>query len=432
MYVDDLEFDELRKVEHDFSTPRVNSSYWSEAKELLYKHLCDNMNGTQFMKCYRGGFEPFSYIRNFLPWYADTPVYFRPGDLHLPRAQLRYQLSKLYLVGEELVTRNGKIAKRIRKWVHERFDYDLPTNIVATLGELAHRMSIKPGEYYFDVTRDFGWRDGDFGDSGSCFWGSNSGAKELIHDANGFALRIFSEPDTLNNRVWYNGKVTGVARCWAVPLGQWQVVLFNCYSDDKNIRIEDMANLLATYLGEHEVQHVSLYNYDDTSGLLYINGGSGIVVAPNGSDIDDPIDLELGDDLNAYCYRCEDRYNVEDLYYSEYLDEYLCPECYDQEHMRCTNCNNVFHEDQGMRSDDGDFYCERCYNENFFRCESCYHETPIDDMHENQHGEWLCGNCHDAETYGRCHGCSRAFHGEHVGQYCRVCQARAGQRRLGI
>ena len=67
-----------------------------------------------------------------------------------------------------------------------------------------------------DVTQNFGWTRGMFGDAGSCWWGRHNASRSLLYHAGGFAVRLWNSEH-------------GVGRIWACPTQDGGVVLFNAY-----------------------------------------------------------------------------------------------------------------------------------------------------------------------------------------------------------
>ena len=67
-----------------------------------------------------------------------------------------------------------------------------------------------------DVTQNFGWTRGMFGDRSSCWWNEYNMARSLLYHAGGFAVRLWNSEH-------------GVGRIWACPTQDGGVVLFNAY-----------------------------------------------------------------------------------------------------------------------------------------------------------------------------------------------------------
>ena len=84
--------------------------------------------------------------------------------------------------------------------------------------------------------------------------------------------------------------------------------------------------------------------------------------------------------INIYtCERCgTDITSVDDQYYSAYLNETLCEECYYESHYTCECCGEPHHQDR-MYSTCDDYVCDRCADNSYVYCERECYFIPIDD-----------------------------------------------------
>lgn len=100
----------------------------------------------------------------------------------------------------------------------------------------------------------------------------------------------------------------------------------------------------------------------------------------------------------AYCERCEERCDEEDLHRVD--DQYVCRDCLENAHY-CESCQEYTFDDNGA-SVEGKWFCSECLEANAIYCERCNeyaHEnnaTIIDD-------EPICNDC--AEEANVCAGC---------------------------
>jgi hypothetical protein len=128
----------------------------------------------------------------------------------------------------------------------------------------------------YDFISKIEWDRGDFGDGGSCYWGCNTEARKLINSNHHlYGLRLFRPS---NSGKWYNGTLTGAGRCWIyralinrVPV----LFIFNA----RGPRLMEMASILAKHFNK-SFKVVKLHNRGATSGILYIDGGTGIAIGP--------------------------------------------------------------------------------------------------------------------------------------------------------
>jgi hypothetical protein len=141
--------------------------------------------------------------------------------------------------------------------------------VIAKIGEIAKRNTTSFANLEFDFDQKIDWRSGDFGDSGSCFWGDNSDAKRLIRD-NGFAFRAWRREGS------------GIARCWIAAdfPDENDLVAFNFYGWSKEQMRKALMNWLSQTLEcKVHVADIYLRNNGSKEGLLYMNG-DGVVLSP--------------------------------------------------------------------------------------------------------------------------------------------------------
>lgn len=253
----------------------------------------------------------------------------------------------------------GTLPKRIWKYYYRTFGVKLPDTVVSQIGNIARANTETSAAYEFEFVTKIDWRAGDFGDGGSCYWGSRGAALELLADNGGFAVRFYEE-----------GK--GKGRAWMYQIQDGVYVLWNGYGfqGDSTLTI---ARVVATYLGM-SYRRINLTNWNVDSGTLYINSGRGFLIGA--ADIiegmDDEYDFQWGD--------------------QEYYDT-------------CANCGDGLHEDEGYYAPDDNTYCESCYYELFDTCELCgethdrEHITYVESTREN-----VCHECLDAR-FTMCDNC---------------------------
>src|SRR5574337_778366 len=71
----------------------------------------------------------------------------------------------------------GTLPKRISKWYYDTYHKKMSEKLASTIGNIVRKNTIPNKEYHFDFTKSFTWKDGDFGDAGSCFWGDRAEIK---------------------------------------------------------------------------------------------------------------------------------------------------------------------------------------------------------------------------------------------------------------
>jgi len=65
----------------------------------------------------------------------------------------------------------GTFPKRFARHAKKAYNWKVEPKQMAELGNLARRHTIETQTVVFDITQNFNWRRGDYGDPGSCFWG---------------------------------------------------------------------------------------------------------------------------------------------------------------------------------------------------------------------------------------------------------------------
>lgn len=252
----------------------------------------------------------------------------------------------------------GTFPKRVSNWLFKERNIKTSADVVSQIGNLFSQHSNKHGTFYFDFTRRFRWRAGDFGDGGSCYWGGNGAARNMLEHYNCLAIRFYTS--TTSDR--------GIGRAWIARLvSQSDVVtesrakrpprdevllLFNGYGEYETIRI---ARILATFLGV-SYKAVGIENGGRANGTLWINhykdgihgGGRGFMLgAP------EHIEPVTQVDLNYTRYDGDD--DGDDDHFAHY----------------CFICEEGLTADEAMRGPDGNQYCSNHWGNYFFECEHC-------------------------------------------------------------
>lgn len=269
----------------------------------------------------------------------------------------------------------GTMAKRVRNYYRREHGIRCPDGFIEDVGNIARLHSSYNSTYTFEFVDTFNWRSGDFGDQGSCFWGSNSGAREMLKENGALAIRFYED-----------GK--GIARAWVVELQTSLFVVFNGYGfvqPTLTITRVLAQHLSATY------KRIPLTNNGYDGGTLWINGGIGYLVGS----------VEALETIDAYDF-----------------------EWYDYNTTTCENCGRSITEDAAYYAPDDNPYCEDCY---YRRFDDCYHcgYTYDRDYITYVDGDAVCDAClHD--LYVVCDNCGEYVHQNHAvrrkkGVYCQNC-----------
>lgn len=292
----------------------------------------------------------------------------------------------------------GNFGTRVGKYYYRVHKRNLEDNHKTWINNRAKRGTMMD-ELTFDFTNEFNWRDGEFGDDGSCFWGGRAGAKEMILSANGFAFRVFKSN-------------VGHGRCWIIPRTKRQLtgdikdddkevvawVLFNAYGD---YLIEQYARFLAGWAGLKYKEIQYLKNLYSDSGTLYINRGMGVALADEDvlkvvpDNLDFNIDVIDADESGFTCYGCEEYFEGEP--YNHYDGDPYCEYCWDELFYYCEDCSTYYREhDVTYVESIHDYVCDDCLSNRYYRCNSCLEYFIEGDVVIDKDSETWCNSCAEA------------------------------------
>jgi hypothetical protein len=281
---------------------------------------------------------------------------------------------------------SGKISKQTARVWRKMTDHKLTDPDKMMIGTIARYFS--NGEtIYFDLTNDFTWSDGDYGDHGSCFWTDGGEYRGAIFDADGAAIRSYSDQ---------YGR--GIGRAWIMPTMTRQVsasgdfddlgetreyVIFNNYgSPDVQVFAE---TLRQTLCAKYAVPICA--DYSDT----YMNGGTHYLITDRSAHylytrLYSPDALSYSssaypsvnlrsdyycDRETRYCQSCQSRVNLSDVYTDDYGDcEIYCFSCWSEYYTQCENCEQTIRRDYAQYHDGSD-YCDYCYDQVCQVCDIC-------------------------------------------------------------
>ena len=117
----------------------------------------------------------------------------------------------------------------------------------------ALRDRIGYSQVVMDVTKNFAWSRGSFGDPSSCYWTSEVNSRNMLASIGAYAIRFWSGNDAYRE---------GVGRCWAVKVNGNAVAIFNAYG---RFQLHEIAAIL-----EHATGHKCVrmpFSYSN----IYIN-----------------------------------------------------------------------------------------------------------------------------------------------------------------
>lgn len=271
----------------------------------------------------------------------------------------------------------GTLPKRLQNWVYKKIGIKLPPPVISEIGNLAAQNTVGSATYHFDFNRTLDWKNGQFGDSKSCFWTQKTHMLPLLRGLGAFAVRLYDGPGK---------KAAGLGRAFILP---WSSALphgvagpgdeiealfvFNGYGLFKKayqnvvysgevkqygeMQTLDYAKLIATHLGlNYERVRVSVNgNFQDP---LYVNneGRSSVLVGP--TDVIRKYKPKREDDENEYYFM---DWTWNDTYIAKFL-------------RRCTHCSKYLSIEQNEGhyfDEDETWYCNKCWETLSRACDVC-------------------------------------------------------------
>jgi len=307
----------------------------------------------------------------------------------------------------------GALPKRVGKYAYQELGVKLTAKQLSEIGNLAAQHSVRNETYFCAIVDDFDWSDGDFGDGGSCYWGGNAGALDMLKDNGGRAILFWRD----------EAHTTGFARAWVVPFEDCYVV-FNGYG----LETLPIARVLSAHLGHAYYRRINFANNGASAGTLWINGGTAWLVGPQSSVVEiDSIDLDWEEpEVSLSCERCGDSINED--YHSHAPDgNDYCEHCYCEHVSYCEHCSEDVWAEEAQSDPNGDTICDDCYRAKCSSCEGCDDSFWNRDMKDG-----YCPDCH-LEKYSDCEECGKECHVEDLERVddCDVCSECAEEMRAG-
>ena len=299
-----------------------------------------------------------------------------------------------YHVGWEWSTSYGTFPKRLAKRVKHVFGVTLDKDLVSKLGKVAREnVTMHLSNHILLISDQIDWEDGDYGDSGSCFWGDRSAARDIILEAGGGSLRIHSPSNY------------PVARCLWLPHGG-SVVLFNAYARrGRSINLETFATVLSKAKEAKHYRKIGISHNDDCDGTLYLNGGSGFIVDSEPVNHIDYVNFEFDFETCRWCERFIHSY--EGVYEGPHGNT-LCEECYDEARCECESCGEEMWKDDAIAYH-GEYLCSDCMNDIGWKCFVCgqwqENSVPKSQSRLYERMQDTCPSCITGTLLRRCHMC---------------------------
>lgn len=168
--------------------------------------------------------------------------------------------------------KDGRLSTRIENLIYKTYNVKVSENDKAVLGNILKEMTeLDRIKNYFVGVREVDWKNGDYGDSGSCYWSSHKQWKDKLvrNDGKGFVLH---NKDNKND-----GRI-GRSFVVAVKKGELYC-LFNWNTFQPSITPALVAKIFcATYNKRNRTDFtVSVINGIDSNNA-YANGNTGYLI----------------------------------------------------------------------------------------------------------------------------------------------------------
>jgi hypothetical protein len=214
--------------------------------------------------------------------------------------------------GWQPVSKSGKIAKRISKWLSTQ-GFKLAPSEVSWIGNFASNTIIPKGTR-IEITDRFDWNPGDFGDEDSCLFGGRRKTWGVLHALGGRAAKIYI-PDRKPGR--------NLILDW-----EGKPYLFNFYG----FTPQEGVGIWAAAAKENIVD-VAFRVAGNTDYPIYINGRAAYTFGDEGYGA--PVDVKsdeiyvLADPDITRCEHCYKVVATTPIYEASRPPSYLCHECYE-------------------------------------------------------------------------------------------------------
>lgn len=181
----------------------------------------------------------------------------------------------------------GSLAKRIRNYLHKEYDYKASDALAQEIGDIA--VHAKNLTFEVDLTKDFSWNSGDFGDAGSCMWGRGDYAR----------ARCITLPRLYASALRFYRNDAGRGRLWIIPVpldqsnGYQAYVMSNYYGENVTparvgALMTHLMHRLFPNTGAWETLNVSLVGH---SIPLYVNPAQPVLIRQIGADTPDTVTI---------------------------------------------------------------------------------------------------------------------------------------------
>lgn len=306
----------------------------------------------------------------------------------------------------ELVNKSGKLLKRFAKYYKEQTGTKLDDSTLGIIGDkLQYYLNQQSVSYVIDFSDVIDWKDGKFGKSGSCWWGTYSDSIPTFVNGGGWAIRFYDSMDDTD----------GIGRTWLVPSGG--VLLgFNSYGIERPKVSKVIKALFAQHDIELHYQRTRIYNSCNNT-IPYINesdeSDNGFVLYPTDRTPEDEYDLEMESQTSEHCTHCGTSIDTEFDSYEMIGDSIYCESCAFDLFSNCDRCGEWYDNGDVHKVKDGDEYlCEYCAKgRDLVLCYQCNEYT--DEITYDHDGDNFCNECAQSHlTF--CEHCNEYYHDRQI------------------
>jgi hypothetical protein len=300
-------------------------------------------------------------------------------------------------VSPEIVTREGKILKRLDKYFksslnpeyYDKVKYILDSQVNPLVSKYVSKIKCYE-DSTCDITDNLNWRAGDFGDFGSCFFDTDSRnhiREGMNNDSRHFAFREYNK----------NGK--GIGRAWIYNHANRGYLLYNTYGSlnidvyATALKFQSLLHKLTgfTYLfSEYDKCQLNKSHSDqwfNGSKIYYFWIGDETLPSSITVEIETVVECEVF----GYCYECSCDLDEDNHY--RYNGNLYCEDCYYETFANCEYCGEDYYIEDMIYFKDT-LYCENCINEIATQCDSCGEYCANKFTHEIN-GSSYCEDCAD-------------------------------------
>jgi hypothetical protein len=296
---------------------------------------------------------------------------------------------------------------------HSRIlQYPTLERIVARCGDLArvHVVTESSTWFYKFVSGPFNWGASDYGQDGSCWFGSGEygHSAEAFGDMGGYAV-LFFDGSGYHRR-------QGIGRAWVWEVSESAWIVFNGYHDEQqNNATREIARMLANVHG-CEYRKIGL---EVTTS--YVNSECGFYVGHNLKDLPSNYTIEME---GGSCYTCAGCHeSVSEDYSFCANDETYCESCYSENFTTCERCDDTTASDDAEavitrfshRGNTTQTWCRYCARNYASECDRCDAHYSDDTFSRNVQGENWCEECAEDSTH--CEECDEDFPSSDVNEF---------------